>query len=733
MRFVFFWGLTPVLRSMLKRCSALVTVASIANTAFLPLASAQTVTIQQVYDTVTLPLVTAQPSTTDQLVSQYNLDPTAAPPLSFAQMAQLVRGKIKYVFVIFNENNSFDHEYGSFPGANNIYSNSQSPRPAIDTPGYFQQYSDSAGTVHSLVPFLLGPAQNGNVSDSVDHGHTGLAFKLNVYQGTPRMNGFSQDEYNGKAGSSVTAASDALGKQYANLVMSHVDCRTIPFFWQYANRFTLFDNIFATEDTPSSPNAVAMIAGQSGETQWVKHGSAGFTGPTTGTINGTNFNGKTGTTQGPPIVNDPQPFYGSEFDTTTPAQYKQPTSPSESFAITNIASNLTFATVLLSLGGTGIKDLMSGDLNKSVNQADIQNDIPMIYSVGNNAVTWRWYQDGYDLEPTDTNGVASHANWVSHHEGPSYFGYLANNVNEQPNFKGEGDFFTDIANGNVPSSGGVFYIRGGYQNLQGLRSPIQNGAFPANANATGGLTAADVTTIQTAKAGDDDHPSYSDRMISEAMNARVINAIAGNPTLWAQSAIIITYDESDGFYDHVPPRILSYGPDGLPLSRGIRVPLLVISPYARTHVVSHAEGDHNAVIETINAIFNLPALSSLPDEAGALVTGNSANFNQFAGVNAPAGFTQKYLGPRDTNSPTTDSLLSAFDPRRLQGTAPLLPASYAMIPAATVTTLPHYGTEGCAAIGVIPDDQRQGISAPPPANFNSLPSTLSKYNLPTPN
>ncbi len=65
----------------------------------------------------------------------------------------------------------------------------------------------------------------------------------------------------------------------------------------------------------------------------------------------------------------------------------------------------------------------------------------------------------------------------------------------------------------------------------------------------------------------------------------------------------------------MPPRILSYGPDGLPLSRGVRVPLILISPYARTHAVSHAEGDHNAVIETINDIFGLPALASLPDEA----------------------------------------------------------------------------------------------------------------------
>ncbi len=700
------------------------------NAVSVPLASAQSVTIQQVSNTITLPIVTAQPSTTDQMVSQYNLDPTAAPVLPYAQMALLLRQKIKYVFVIFNENESFDHEYGTFPGANGIYSDSQNPRPAANTPGYFQQYFDSTGTAHMVTPFLLGPGENANTVDSVDHGHTGLPVKLNVYQGVARMNGFTQDEYNGKAGTSVTAASDARGKQYANLVMSHVDCRTIPFFWQYANRFTLFDNIFATEDTPSTPNAIAMIAGQSGETQWVKHGAAGTTQALSGTINGVNYNGQTGTTQGPPIVNDPQPYWGSQFDNSV--RFREPSSPSESYAATNIASNLTFANVLLTLAGTGIRNLLSADRNPASNQADIQNDIPYIYNQNNTAHVWGWYQNGYDLEPYDTNGVASHVGYVSHHQGPQYFGYLANNPNEQPMIHGEGDFFSDVANNNLSQGGSVYYIRGGYQNLQNLRSNVNNLNFPPNASASGGLTQADITAIQTAKAGDDDHPSYSDHGITEAMNARIINAVAANPTLWAQSAIIITYDESDGFYDHVPPRLMSYGPDGLPLSRGIRVPLLVISPYARTHVVSHAEGDHNAIIETINGIFNLPPLSTLPDEAAALAAGNSPAFNQFAGVNAPAGFTQQFLGPRDTNTPATDSLMSAFDPRRLQGTAPPLPASYAMIPDATVNLLPHYGFQGCQTIGVVPEDQREGISAPPPANFNSLPSTLSKYNIPAP-
>src|SRR5208282_4612048 len=106
-------------------------------------------------------------------------------------------------------------------------------------------------------------------------------------------------------------------------------------------------------------------------------------------------------------------------------------------------------------------------------------------------------------------------------------------------------------------------------------------------------------------------------------------------------------------------------PDGYPLSRGIRIHLIMISPYAKAHSVSHAEGDHNAIIQTINTIFGLPPLASLPNEELALHMGNSTMFNQFA----PAGstFTQQYLGPRDINSPITDSLLSGFDQNRLQG------------------------------------------------------------------
>jgi len=704
---------------ILMNCLALVVAVSLMITPVIPAAFAES----PVKDDTPLhsdwqdhPSVTAQPFIGPDIEKYFN-DPSREPRLSTWEITKLLQKRIKYVFVIFNENHSFDNEYGTFPGVNGLYSDGQKPRSAAETPGFTQTYIDAGGLTVSVQPFRIGPDQNSTVVDSVDHSHTGLATKIDVVNGDAQMDKFSYDEYT-RFAKNGGAANIAKGTQFARLVMSHIDCDTIPFFWQWASRFTIFDNIFATEDTPSSPNAIAMIAGQSGETQWVKHPSTtanptatGTTGPLSGTINGVNYSGQTGTTQGPPIVNDPQPWYGSEFDAT--ATDRQPSSPKESYGPTNIASNLTFASLPLTFQGRDIKEMMALNLNPAFDLADIQEDIPFIHHLKTEPVNWRWYQEGYDLESTDVNGIASHNGYVTHHNGAQYFGYIANTPKVRDSLRGLTDFFTDMADNSLPD-GGVFYIRGGYANQMGLSPVITNPT----------TTAPEIAAINAAKSGDDDHPSYSDRQLSEAMAARVINAIASNPRIWEHCAIIITYDESDGFYDHVPPRILSYGPDGLPLSRGIRIPLILISPYARVHAVSHVEGDHNAIIETINAIFGLPALASLPDESQALTDGNSPYFNQFA----PIGFKQKYLGPRDINTPITDSLLSGFDPKRLLGISPPVPASFAMIPDSVVNTLPHYGAHGCQAIDITPEDVRLGIVNNIPAGFNPLPSTWPAAN-----
>ena len=116
----------------LRHCSAIAALASLLQPALAPVAFAQYAA-----------KVTAQPASTDPLVTQYFTQPTSSPQLSYQQMTQLLRNKIKYVFVIFNENHSFDNEYGTFPGVNGLYSTGTAPRSAAATPGFTQTYVDT--------------------------------------------------------------------------------------------------------------------------------------------------------------------------------------------------------------------------------------------------------------------------------------------------------------------------------------------------------------------------------------------------------------------------------------------------------------------------------------------------------------------------------------------------------------------------------------------------------------
>ena len=650
------------------------------------------------------PIVTPQPDPNADILPffrEWTKTPETEPRLSREETIARLRKKVKYVFVIFHENESFDRFFGTFPGANGLYSDGLHPRAPKDTPGFTQIYENrSNGEMVTVEPLLIGPEQNANVLDGSVHGHDNLTRKLHLAGGTALMDQFASVEYENYAKKGGPEA-EAKGKQFARLVMSHVDCDTIPFLWQYASRFVLFDNIFATENTPSTPNALALLAGQSGETEWVRRGAGKETGSQMGAG---------GPSMKQPIVDDPQPFLGSQFDLTK--INRQPRGArQENYRDTNIAETLSYATLMLSFMGREAKNVTAQDLNPEVDLAGIRDDIDELVRRNGDPVAWRWYEEGYDSEAKENAVTDPQGSYVSHHEGPQYFGYIANNPALRDHFRGLGEFFEDMKKGDFPHTGGVFYLRGGYINVAGDVPYVMPGTPQEKAD-----------KIKKNFRGDDDHPGYSDHQISEAMAARVINAVVSQPGIWKQSLIIITYDESDGAYDHVPPRILSFGPDGQPLARGSRVPLIVISPYARVHAVSHAEGDHNAVIETINAIFDLPELASLPDEAQALRLGRASAFN------GPDGFVQNYLGPRDQNSPITDDLLSAFDSRRLLGTAPALPPTYAAIAEEVVNRFPHYGGQGCKTLDIVTEDRRQGIRNVIPQGFNSLPATYPPDN-----
>ena len=116
----------------------------------------------------------------------------------------------------------------------------------------------------------------------------------------------------------------------------------------------------------------------------------------------------------------------------------------------------------------------------------------------------------------------------------------------------------------------------------------------------------------------DEHPP-SNVQVGEQFTAAVINTLFQSPN-WGSSALFLTYDEHGGFYDHVPPPAAIPPDDIPPLLQpgdvpggfdmyGVRVPAVVVSPFARPHFVSHQVNDHTSILRFIETRFGLPALS----------------------------------------------------------------------------------------------------------------------------
>jgi phospholipase C len=641
-------------RSLLLTCSALFSIALIAQPAF----------ADSMLDTTTAPQVKGDLAT-------FATTPDAS-KMSQKQVIDLIRKKVKYVFVIYQENRSFDSYFGTFPGADGIYS-----QPAADTPGFTQAITDTNGAADTIQPFLIGPALYAEDTDDLDHSHARLATKIDVQGSAPaKMDLFAVTE---ELKYSPTGNPSQKAKGYGELAMAHVDCNTIPLLWNYANRFVLFDHMFQDVTGPSTPGNLTIFAAQSGETQLALHPSEAV---------GNNYVSGTGE----PVFNDDNPLAGSVHDPIQPPL--TPRNPGD--GATGQQINQTYATLAVSMAGKTLEQVTTTDENPTADLADIQDDIAYETKGGKVSVPWAWYEEGYDQEVTDPTDPmtagGTHASYVTHHNGPQYFGYVADNPAETANLHGLGDFFGAISAQTLPKQGGLFYLKGGYTNLFGLT--------PVNP----------LAVVQTNFKGDDDHPAYSDAEISEALVAKEVNAIAQSP-YWSQSAIIITWDDSEGDYDHVPPPIIrdDQGNTPLPSTFGPRVPLIVISPYAKVHQIASQVSSQSSVVKFIGEVFGRDPLATLPDEKKGFKLGQTE-------------FGNKYEGPLDTYAGISD-LTSAFDPNRLDGKAPVLPASFVEIPDSVVTSLPHYNGKGCAVLGIEPEDYVKGIVNNIPADFNTLPGT----------
>jgi phospholipase C len=102
-------------------------------------------------------------------------------------------------------------------------------------------------------------------------------------------------------------------------------------------------------------------------------------------------------------------------------------------------------------------------------------------------------------------------------------------------------------------------------------------------------------------AADSEHPSASSPAASAKLTYDVLDALASNPAVWAKTVLILTFDEFDGYFDHVPPPVAPVSQqdeyfDGKPIGFGFRVPTTIVSPWSVGGYVCSETFDHTSVI-----------------------------------------------------------------------------------------------------------------------------------------
>ena len=169
----------------------------------------------------------------------------------------------------------------------------------------------------------------------------------------------------------------------------------------------------------------------------------------------------------------------------------------------------------------------------------------------------------------------------------------------------------------------------------------------------------DATIFENVK-GNDDHPP-SDIQNGQVFVSSVVHSVLASPQ-WSQTALFVVYDEHGGIYDHVPPPAAcppdGFAPDltahdddpqyaanasfpGAFDHLGVRVPFMVVSPYAKASYVGHQVYDHTSITRFLEAKFKVPALTAR--DANALPP-----YDMFDFQNPP------FMTPPDILTPTVD-------------------------------------------------------------------------------
>jgi phospholipase C len=470
---------------------------------------------------------------------------TVASPTAANAQSESTETPIKHVVVIFGENISFDHYWGTYPYATNPAGepkfvaapgtpsiNGLTPGLLTNNPNFLNTANNVTNGKGAMNPFRLDRSQAATNDQDHNYGPEQQAFHNGLMDSFP--------EFTGTPGPPPSAQTTA------GLVMGYYDGNTVTALWNYAQHYALNDNSYNSTFGPSTPGALNLISGQtngvidqsSATGDVVSDGAGGFTD-----------------------IGDADPI-GDVCSTTTGA--------------------------LIQMGGQNIGDLLNGA-----------------------GVTWGWFEGGFDLTQKNANGSTGcnrsttsavtatlKADYIPHHEPFQYYTSTANPTHARPtsvhmigkqdaaNHQYDtSDFFSALKAGNVPA---VSFVKApGFQ---------------------------------------DAHAGYSDPLDEQTFVVTVINALQQSHD-WSSTAVFIAYDDSDGWYDHQLGQIVNQsttasdmltgtglcgsgtdsalpGPSGAAHAQGRcgygpRLPLMVISPFAKENFVDHTLTDQSSIIRFV--------------------------------------------------------------------------------------------------------------------------------------
>ncbi len=455
---------------------------------------------------------------------------------------------IKHLVVIFQENVSFDHYFATYPHAAN--SPGEPVFHALPGTPTINGLSGSLLTsnpnrlnarngVGAVDPFRLDRSQAATADQDHDYGPEQAAFHAGLMDLFPLSVG--------KGNQPTLPALPANPSTTTGLVMGYYDGNTVTALWNYAQHFAMSDNFYGTTFGPSTVGAINLVSGQTNGITEAANGSLDEDAIADGA------GGKT-------LIADPQPLH-----------------------------DVCSTREQVAMGGRNIGDLL--------------NDAH---------VSWGWFEGGFDLSVVNRNGTTGcersspsivtgkpKVDYLPHHQPFQYYASTANPTHARPASVAGIGHDRDPANHQY--------------DLDDFYRAVRAGNFPA-------------VVFLKAAAVQDGHAGYSTPLDEQMFIVRAINFLQTTPD-WKNTAVVIVYDDSDGWYDHQMPPIVNQSSsaadaltapgacgDGRTALSGVannvahaqgrcgygpRLPLLVVSPWARRNFVDHGVTDQTSIIRFV--------------------------------------------------------------------------------------------------------------------------------------